>query len=410
MGIYGSDASFSIDHWNAPGILLVDLDCFYASVEQMDHPAWKGKPVIVGGDPDKRGVVSTASYEARKFGVHSAMASSVAAKLCPNAIWTRGNHARYKEVSDRIMKILGDETPFMQQVSIDEAFLDVTPTAHNPESPVRIAMRIMKRVEEEVGVTCSVGVGTTKTIAKVASDFEKPNGLTVVVPGYEREFLAPLPIRKMSGIGKSSEAELNKFGIKTLGDLAIADEALLKRVFGKNAALMRARAMGGEPSVVAQKDDVKSVSHETSFAVDLYEEAQIKAAISDMADKVGRRLRKLGLKGSCVSLKIRLADRRIRSSQMSLPYCTDDEMRFTPLLHDMLGEVWHEGDGVRLVGVGISHFDDDGEQLSLFEEEKPADNRLLKATDAIKDKFGENAVTFGHYLRNHGNDTETISD
>ncbi len=239
--------------WEGPAILLVDLDAFFASVEQLDHPAWRGKPVIVGGDADARGVVSTCSYEARAFGVRSAMASALARQLCPEAIWTRGHFHRYREVSAAIMAILRDETPHVQQVSIDEAFMDVSPTAVNTEHPVAIARRIQDRVAA-LGVTCSIGVGVSKSVAKIASDRDKPRGLTVVYPGTEQAFLAPLPVRTMSGVGAAAEKVLKAHGIRTLGDLAAADTALLKRVFGKNGEMMRERALGADRSPVVVDD------------------------------------------------------------------------------------------------------------------------------------------------------------
>lgn len=416
--------------WPGPAVLLVDLDAFFASVEQRDHPDWKGKPVIVGGHPDRRGVVSTASYEARAFGVHSAMASSVARRLCPHAIWTPGDHAHYEQVSAQIMAILGDETPFMQQVSIDEAFLDVTPTRANPEHPVKVAARIQERVLAEVGVTCSVGVGSTKTVAKVASDMNKPFGLTVVYPGHEQEFLAPLPIRAMSGVGAVSEERLQRFGIRTLADLAAADQDVLKDVFGKNADLMRKRARGGEQSPVTCDDQVKSVSHETSFAVDLLERAQIMAHIRSMAGKVCRRLRAKGLRAGTVSLKLRLADRSIRSAQRALPAPTDDDLALRQVLGQLLDQVWQPGRSVRLVGVAATHLVDsdqeaaccvqeplfdlghqvgsqaEGETLQpLASEQKRA--QLLRATDAVRDRFGDAGVQFGFEVKGSGNTTGT---
>ena len=247
--------------WDGPAILLVDLDAFFASVEQLDHPAWRGKPVIVGGDAEKHGVVSTASYEARTFGVHSAMPASQACKLCPHAIWAPGRYDRYKEVSNQVMAILRDETPHVQQVSIDEAFLVVTPTRVNREHPVLVALRIQRRVEA-LGVTCSVGVGTSKTVAKIASDMDKPRGLTVVYPGTERQFLDPLPIRVMSGIGKATEEKLRHRGIETLGQLVLEGQPRLERLFGKNGCTMYVRACGLDDAPVVQGAPVKSVSNE----------------------------------------------------------------------------------------------------------------------------------------------------
>lgn len=403
--------------WEGPAILLVDLDAFFASVEQLDHPGWRGKPVIVGGDSDKRGVVSTASYEARKYGVHSAMPSSQAMRLCPDAIWTRGHFDRYRQMSDAIMGILRDESPFVQQVSIDEAFVDVTPNEINREHPVSIARRIQARVKD-LGVTCSVGVGSSKTIAKIASDMDKPQGLTVVFPGTEKDFLAPLPVRALSGIGASAEAKLHSAGILTLGDLAAAGEERLVRMFGKNGRTMHVRACGGDDAPVETDEEVKSVSNETSFARDLVERDDIEAAISAMAAKVGRRLRRKGLKGRTLALKVRFDDRTVHSAQRKLESPSDDDIAFGPMAVGLLDEIWRPGIPVRLVGVAMTGFDvQDAVQDRLFdmpvEEEaalKPAlsDEKrqsLLSATDALKDRFGESVVRFGHEIRSSRNTT-----
>ncbi|MBQ9068489.1 MAG: DNA polymerase IV, partial [Eggerthellaceae bacterium] len=245
--------------WNGRAVMLLDLDAFFASVEQLDHPSWRGKPVIVGGAADRRGVVSTCSYEARKYGVHSAMPSSTAAKLCPDAIWTPGNFARYREMSDRVMDIMRSESPFLQQVSIDEAFLDVTPGRFTGDDPVAIAQRIQSRVSQ-LGITCSIGLGVSKSVAKVASDYEKPSGLTVVYPGREAAFLSPLPTKAMSGIGPVAQEQLRSYGISTLGEVAQADQETLAWVFGKNAEMMRKRCLGQDADLVRDNDEAKSVS------------------------------------------------------------------------------------------------------------------------------------------------------
>ena len=418
-----AESGLPLEPWgSAPAILLVDLDAFFASVEQLDHPAWRGKPVIVGGDADKRGVVSTCSYEARAFGVRSAMPASTAARLCPDAIWTNGSFHRYREVSRAIMSIIGDETPHVQQVSIDEAFADVTPNELNTEHPVRIAARIQRRVSE-LGVTCSIGVGTTKSIAKVASDMDKPRGLTVVYPGGEAAFLAPLPVRAMSGVGPAAEKALKGAGIQTLGQMAEASDGLLRSVFGKNADMMRARACGGDVSEVQPDDAVKSVSHEVSFAEDLVEQRDVDAALATLADQVGRRLRMKGLKGRTLSCKVRYDDRSVRSAQMQLPEPSDDELYLTPFLHQLVEGLWRPGIKVRLLGVAVSGFAHAAspaqDALFALDDNLPAgisgtspriaDERkrqgLLAATDACKDRFGEDAVRFGHELRNESNTT-----
>lgn len=413
-----------LEPWEGSAILLVDLDAFFASVEQLDHPAWRGKPVIVGGDADKHGVVSTASYEARPYGVRSAMPSSTARRLCPDAIWTHGRFDRYREVSNAIMAILRSETPHVQQVSIDEAFLDVTPTVVNREHPVRVAQRIQRRVEE-LGVTCSIGAGTSKTIAKIASDMDKPRGLTVVYPGSERDFLAPLPVRVMSGIGASAEEKLKSRGIRTLGQLADADLRMLERVFGKLGRVMHVRANGGDDAPVEQDDAVKSVSNEMTFATDLTRREDVEAAIATMAAKVGRRLRRKGLRGRTLALRVKFDDLSVRSVQRQLPRPSDDELAYTPLLYAMVDEVWRPGTPLRLIGVGMSGFSEEGVvQESLFNVAEAApsaddvepvvrDERkrrgLIEATDLVKDRFGEAAVRFGHELRNEENTTGSSS-
>lgn len=207
--------------WRGKAIGLMDLDAFFASVEQLDHPEWRGKPVIVGGDANRRGVVSTASYEARKFGVHSAMPSFQAQRLCPQAIWTHGHFDRYRTMSAQVMAFVLDETPLVEQVSIDEAFFDVSPGRYSSEDPVRICRRIQARVAE-LGITCSIGLGTSKTVAKIASERDKPRGLTVVYPGDEAAFLAPLPVRSLSGVGASTEKVLSDLHIRTLGQIGRA--------------------------------------------------------------------------------------------------------------------------------------------------------------------------------------------
>lgn len=404
--------------------MLVDLDAFFASVEQLDHPGWRGKPVIVGGNADKHGVVSTASYEARKFGVHSAMPASQARRLCPQGIWAAGRFDRYKEVSNQVMAILHDETPAAQQVSIDEAFMDVTPTRVNREHPVIIAMRIQRRVEA-LGVTCSVGVGSSKTVAKIASDMDKPRGLTVVYPGTERAFLDPLPVRCMSGIGKAAEEKLRAHGVETLGQLVLEGQPRLERLFGKNGRTMYLRACGLDDAPVEQGAPVKSVSNEVTFAEDLTQRVDIEAAINTQSAKVGRRLRRKGLRGSTIGLRLRYADRSSRSVQRRLAQATDDELAFAPELCRMLDELWQPGVPVRLIGVSVGGFDAAGtvqEQLFDVKAVAPAQDDaaprikddtkrrgLLTATDLVKDRFGESAVRFGHELRNLGNTTGTSS-
>lgn len=389
----------------------MDLDAFFASVEQLDHPEWRGKPVIVGGDPTRRGVVSTASYEARRFGVHSAMPSSTAARLCPEAIWTPGNFHRYREMSKQVMDILYAESPHLMQVSIDEAFLDISPTRANRTHPVEVAQRIQKRVSE-LGITCSIGLGSSKSVAKIASDMDKPHGLTVVYPEESEAFLAPLPVGKMSGIGPVAQSKLKHYGIHTLGDLAQADLTLLRQVFGKNASLMAERARGIDTAVTDGHEPAKSVSNEMSFAVSLTDADEVRARVATMAHKVGRRLRRKEMEGNTLHLKVRYDNLTIRTCQRKMGNLGTNDMAWLPVLYEMLEEVWDGREPLRLVGVGVSGFEPEPFQDSLFApedaappERTKANANLLAASDLIAERFGEGAVRFGHELRSYADTT-----
>ncbi len=392
--------------WQGKAILLVDLDAFFASVEQLDHPKWRGKPVIVGGQAKRRGVVSTASYEARAYGVHSAMPSVTAEKLCPNAIWTTTHFERYHEVSAQVMQILKDESPLLEQMSIDEAYLDVSPGKFCKQDPIEIAMRIQQRVSE-LGVTCSIGIGSGKCIAKIASDLDKPKGLSVIFPGSEASFLAPLPVRKMPGIGKQSEAKLKSYGIETLGNLAKAELSILKPIFGINAAAMKERARGIDNREINTDTEIKSVSHERTFAQDLTSRTEIEMAIDFLSSLVARRLRNHGLAGKTVTLKLRYADLSIRNAQKTMSHCVDEEAAFIPVAKSLIDEIWRPGDKVRLVGVGISGFDKENDQVSLFNDEHLAGQQLegkenptlIHAADKVRDKFGDDMLKFGREFK-----------
>lgn len=395
-----SDFNIPERTWKGRALLLVDLDAFFASVEQLDHPEWRGKPVIVGGRSDRRGVVSTASYEARAFGVHSAMPSATAERLCPDAIWTSSHFDRYHELSAQVMGILKDESPLLEQMSIDEAYLDVSPGRYTGEDPVAIAARIQARVAE-LGITCSIGVATGKAVAKIASDMDKPRGLTVVYPGGEAAFLAPMDVRAMPGIGKQSAERLRRIGIRTLGALADTPLDKLTPLFGVNAQAVRDRAQGIDPREIATESEVKSVSHERTFATDLVTREEIEDAIDMLGPMVGRRLRKKGLAGHTVTIKLRYADLSRRTAQKGLPANVDDETVFIPVAKRLIDEIWRPGDSVRLVGLGISGFEAHDEQLGLFaDEELPAGNaELLSAADKIRDKFGDGMLKFGRELK-----------
>ncbi|NTW27933.1 MAG: DNA polymerase IV [Coriobacteriia bacterium] len=395
--------------WEGRAILHVDLDAFFAAVEQLDHPEWRGKPVIVGGDSRSRGVVSTCSYEARVFGVHSAMPSSQAERLCPQAIWAPCRFARYHEISLAVRAIFAEETPLVQPVSIDEAYLDVTPGRHLSEHPVAIARRIRSKVAA-LGITCSVGISAVKSVAKIASDYHKPDGLTVVCPGHEREFLAPLPLRALPGLGPKTARRLEGLGIRTLADLAGLDDLTTIEVLGAHGSALVVRARGRDSRDVHENDGVKSLSSEHTFATDVRSLEDIQDALHALTAKVGRRLRRKGLAGRTITVKLRFSDFTTKTVRRTLPVPTDDESCFMPVARELLASAWSPGIGLRLLGVGLSGFDEKATQLNLLEglghsatadEASPRPERLVRSIDSVRDKFGEKAIRFGRDMRTH---------
>lgn len=373
------------------------MDAFFASVEQLDHPEWRGRPVVVGGSADKRGVIAAASYEARRYGVHSAMPAARAARLLPpDAVWTRGDFARYGEMSHRVFEILEAAAPEVQAASIDEAYLDVTPGEHGAH-PVEVARKIMAEVAE-LGITCSIGAATSKTVAKIASEMRKPNGLTVVWPGEEAAFLAPLSIEAMPGVGPATARRLGSLGIRTLGDLAALDEATAMQVLGTHGIGLIRRAAGIDHRSVREREPVKSVSNERTFATDIRDSEEVRDAVTGLAEHVATRLRRKALAGRTVHLKIRFGDFTTKTAQETLATATDSGAAVTATALRLLKAQWTPGVGVRLLGVGVSGFEEIPEQLDLFGQQDRATQRrrdVERAVDELRERFGDDAVSFG---------------
>jgi DNA polymerase-4 len=384
--------------WIGRAIMHVDMDAFFAAVEQLDHPEWRGKPVIVGGSPQSRGVVSTASYEARRFGVHSAMPSARAVKLAPDAIWAPPRFERYSEMSRMVRDILCAVTPRVEPTSIDEAYLDVTPVSAAASDPVRLAERIRREVAA-LGLTCSIGLATTKTVAKIASDFRKPDGLTVVRPGDEAAFLAPLPVRALPGIGPATEKQLQRLGIRTLGEIAALDDVTATQTLGDHGPSIVRRARGIDSGEVGGGREAKSLSKEHTFAHDIASADDVEGALRELAAKVGERLRRKGLAGRTVTLKLRFADFTTKTVRRTLPAPTDLESEFLPVALALLRSAWSPGIGLRLVGLGLSGFDELAEQLDLFGEPAAAESArrraLARGMDDVRRRFGDDAVGLG---------------
>ncbi len=372
-------------------ILHVDLDAFFAAVEQRDRPELRGKPVIIGGDPDQRGVVSTCSYEARKFGVHSAMPLRTAGRLCPQGIFLPVDGRKYQAASREVMAILRRFTPMVQPVSIDEAFLDVTASRALFGDGEAIGRAIKTAVHGEVGLTISVGVATTKLVAKVASDLRKPDGLVVVPPGEEATFLAPLPISRLWGVGEKTASALAEFGVRTIGDLAALEPVAIERRFGKHGASLVERAQGIDPDPVAGGEAAKSIGHEHTFDVDTSDREAIERALLGMADGVAGRLRSMDWKAVTVTLKLRDSSFLTITRQVSLKQPADltEEIYAAALV--LLRKELH-GQRIRLVGVTASNFRE-REQLQMFAEAgDPRRHKAAEALDAIRRKYGDRSM------------------
>lgn len=337
-------------------IIHADLDAFYAAVEQLDNPELRGRPVLVGGSPRSRGVVATASYEARAYGVHSAMPMATAVRQCPQGIVLRPRFDRYREMSRRVMAVFHDLTPLVEPVSLDEAYLDISAAVAQGPPPLGLALELKRRVKAETGLAVSVGVATGKGIAKIASDLQKPDGLVLVPPGQEREFLAPLPAGKLWGIGPKTAERLRQQGIHTIGELAAQPADWFSRHFGKRAASLRAKAQGQDDDPVRTERTPKSLSAETTFPADLGDPAQLRAELSALAATVARHLDSKALRGRTVTVKLRLADYTTRNRQTTLPAPTADAAVILETAWRLLQGELTPGRNFRLLGVGVSAF------------------------------------------------------
>lgn len=392
-----------------PSIFLhVDMDAFFASVEQLDHPELKGKPVVVGSPPDQRGVVSAASYEARKYGIHSAMPSRTAHQKCPHAIFLPVNMARYKEVSRQIMRIFESYTPLVQPLSIDEAFLDVTGAQRLFGNGKTIAQKIRSDVHQQTGLTASVGIAPNMFLAKIASDMNKPDGLTMVP--FEQKaieaFLASLPISRMWGVGKVTQKKLLSLGLKTIGDIQRCDQKILERVIGPHSATVFLRlAKGIDERGIELESEEKSISNEITFKEDVTGRDQIEAAYKRLVDKVGARLRKAGFYARTVHLKIRWSDFSTITRQTRLAPPCDDDITLREVAMELL-EQHLRTRPVRLIGFGVSGLSTsdrtDVDQLNLFDQPDTTRHdkrkRLSHAADDIKSKYGNRSLRRGSDL------------
>ena len=372
-------------------IIHADLDAFYASVEALDDPSLVGRPVIVGGRPDERGVVSAASYEARRFGVHSAMPLRTAGRLCPHGAFVPPRPERYRELSGRVMGILASVTPLVEPISLDEAFLDVTASLRAFGSGEEIAQRLKRSVRDDTGLTLSVGVAANKLCAKIASAAGKPDGLIVVPPGEEAAFVAPLPVDRLWGVGPRAERALRELNVRTIGELAAVSPGMLRRRFGALGQDLRARASGIDDAPVVPLHAPKSIGHEHTFDHDITSPATLEATLLDLADSVATRLREAKLFAGGVQLKLRFEGFETLTRQVGLdhPVCDGQPLydAGVALLRGALDGVR----AVRLLGLTAISLTED-QQLTLFDADAERD-RIARSIDAVRARFGERAIT-----------------
>jgi|YelNatPaOPRAMG01_1025707.scaffolds.fasta_scaffold10892_3 DNA polymerase-4 len=374
-------------------IIHIDMDAFYAAIEQKDNPALQGRPVIVGGDAQKRGVVSAASYEARAYGVHSAMPISQAQKLCPQGIFLPVRMARYQEVSQQIFQILAEYTPLLEPLSLDEAFLDVTGCERLFGPARRIAQEIKRRIYDRTGLTASAGLAPNKFLAKIASDLKKPDGLVEVKPEEVADFLRPLPISKLWGVGQVTAVALQRLGICQVGQLANFPPEILEKKFGKFGRQLIALARGEDDRPVRPPSPAKSISQEETFTPDLADQWEMKKVLLAQAEQVGFELRQRGLKGSTVQLKVRYPDFRLVIRSLTLPSPTDQGWAIYKVSCQLLAKTEVFQKKARLLGVGITNLQraDYPHQPSLFAQEEKK-TQAASVIDRIWKKFGPQAI------------------
>jgi len=380
-------------------ILHVDMDAFFASVEVLDDPRLRGQPVIVGGTPEGRGVVSAASYEARAYGVHSAMSAARAIKLCPDGIFLRPRGSRYAEISGHIFDIFHDFSPLVEPLSVDEAFLDVSGSRRLFGSAEAIGRRIKARILREVGLVASVGVAPNKFLAKLASDLEKPDGFVVVHPDRVQELLDPLPISRLWGVGPRAQEALHALGIRLVRDIRLAEPARLEHGLGESLARhVAALSEGRDDRPVVPDHEAKSIGHEVTFAADIASREALVDVLDGLADKVGRRLRRAGFVARTVQLKARYPDFSTRTRSLTLPAPTDSTRVLRDAGRDLLdNHLGRRGRPLRLIGItaqNLEHVDDRPPEL--FPDREEEQDRTLDAlTDEAVDRFGKGALRRG---------------
>ncbi|HEY6263225.1 MAG TPA: DNA polymerase IV [Candidatus Acidoferrum sp.] len=381
-------------------ILHVDMDAFFVSVELLERPELRGKPVVVGGRPDQRGVVSAASYEARKFGIHSAMPLRTAARLCPHAVFLDGHHEKYGECSDRVATILGQFSPIVEMVSIDEAYLDLAGTERLQGPPLAAADKLLRTITRTTALPCSGGLATTRLVAKVASDQAKPRGLVWVAPGQEQRFLAPLPVRKIPGIGEVTERALRALSIETVEQIAAVPQEKLESIFGQWGTALYRKARGGDSYEFVIDAEPKSISHNHTFGEDTDDSNALSTMLSHLSQKACKRLREAGLATRTLTLTIRYAGFETHTRSKTLGEATRLDSDIFAVFQELFHKHRDAKRKVRLLGVSLGGLTHGSEQLDLLDAERRAKlEKLTSAADRLRDRFGFGKVQFGGSLR-----------
>jgi len=386
-------------------VFHVDMDAFFVSVEELYDPSLKGKPVVVGGQCDERGVVSAASYEARKFGVHSAMPLRTAAKLCPQAIFVDGHPDRYRQCSEKVYEVLKSFSPQVEMVSIDEAYLDMTGTERLHGPPLLTADKLHRRMKQSTDLNCSIGIGVSRLIAKVCSGKAKPHGVFYVVPGQEAKFLAPLNVRDIPGVGEVTQKKLKALGIHTISDISTRDDSFLKEHLGKWGLDLAGKARGEDSGAwfegeIGAHETAKSISHEHTYNNDTANPEHIEATLMRLSEMVARRLREQGFYARTLQLKLRYHDfiTVTRARSLDAPTQLDHEIFYC--IRALFQNNWKKGIAVRLLGVQASSFEPASAQGDLLEGHAHFKwGQALSAVDKLRDKFGESSITLGTAMR-----------
>jgi len=380
-------------------ILHVDMDAFFVSVELLERPELRGKPVVVGGRPDQRGVVSAASYEARKYGIHSAMPLRTAGRLCPHAVFLDGHHEKYGEWSDRVAAILAKFSPIVEMVSIDEAYLDLSGTERLHGPPLAAADKLLRTITQTTALPCSGGLATTRLVAKVASDQAKPRGLVWVAPGREERFLAPLPVRKIPGIGEVTERALRALGIETVEQIAAVRQEKLETIFGQWGTALYRKARGGDSYEFVIDAEPKSISHNHTFGEDTEDSNALTAMLSHLSQKACKRLREAGLATRTLTLTLRYAGFETHTRSKTLGEPTRLDADIFAVFQELFRLHRDPRRKIRLLGVSLSGLTHGNEQLDLLEAERRARlEKLTSAADRLRDRFGFSKVQFGGSL------------